>query len=477
MKKLFLLIGIAGLCACTQVPQTIEVSQIEQALSQGQFTQADSLIRYYLAQNPDARNPQFDQAFMLDWMQRVRRDFGLRDSAVTAYLQRYYDSISPAQRQAWEASNALENMMIDGEKCYFNSAPRNLFRIDSFARKHWEAVHGDQPDSLDRFLAHHIPSLLAQSKREGREIFHPVRMEVNYTLSVKPNVVPAGEVLRVWMPFPRTDIPRQTEVRLLSAGQEQYILAPDSYAHKSIYMEQTAVEGQPTVFTYRFAYTARAQWAHFSPESLQPYNTSSALYQEFTAERAPQLVFSERIRELCQSIVGDEKNPYLKVQKIYDYIDRNFPWASAREYSTLFNIPEYVLDNRHGDCGQVSLLFICLARCAGVPAKWQSGWMMHPGNKNLHDWAEVYYEGLGWIPVDMSFGRTESSKDPEAYWYYTKGIDPYRLVVNQDYSQNFFPAKIYPRSETIDFQRGEVEWRGGNLYFGDWQYRMDISYL
>ena len=37
--------------------------------------------------------------------------------------------------------------------------------------------------------------------------------------------------------------------------------------------------------------------------------------------------------------------------------------------------------------------------------------------------------------------------------------------------------KKYPRSETVDFQRGDVEWEGGNLYFPQWSYHMDIDYL
>ena len=40
----------------------------------------------------------------------------------------------------------------------------------------------------------------------------------------------------------------------------------------------------------------------------------------------------------------------------------------------------------------------------------------------------------------------------------------------------FYPAKIYPRSETVDFQRGEVEWRGGNLYFNQWRWGFTIDY-
>mgnify|MGYP000308507213 CR=1 FL=1 len=40
------------------------------------------------------------------------------------------------------------------------------------------------------------------------------------------------------------------------------------------------------------------------------------------------------------------------------------------------------------------------------------------------------------------------------------GIDSWRMIVNSDYSMPLVPEKKYPRSETVDFQRGEVEWEG-----------------
>lgn len=51
------------------------------------------------------------------------------------------------------------------------------------------------------------------------------------------------------------------------------------------------------------------------------------------------------------------------------------------------------------------------------------------------------------------------------------------MIVNSDYGMPLVPEKKYPRSETVDFQRGEVEWEGGNLYFPKWDYHMDIEYL
>jgi len=116
-----------------------------------------------------------------------------------------------------------------------------------------------------------------------------------------------------------------------------------------------------------------------------------------------------------------------------------------------------------------------LCRYNGIPAKWQSGWMLHPVEVNLHDWCEIYVQPFGWVPVDQSFGLINSENEKEKY-FYIGNTDPYHLIINDDYSRPLFPVKIFPRSETVDFQRGEVEWKGGNLYFDQWNYHLDVSY-
>jgi transglutaminase-like putative cysteine protease len=266
-------------------------------------------------------------------------------------------------------------------------------------------------------------------------------------------------------------------VKLLRTSEPEYILSPDGSVHSTLYMEQTAQLNQPALFSEVFEYTSYAEWHPLKPEEILPYDTQSELYKEYTAERETHIRFTPEIRALAARLTEGETNPLLKAQRIFRWVERYFPWASAREYSTIENIPEYVLANRHGDCGQVSLLFITLCRCVGIPAHFQSGFMMHPRAWNLHDWAEVYFEGIGWIPVDQSFGIPSYATNEEEKMYFFGGIDPWRMIVNQDYSGALTPEKQYPRSETVDFQRGEVEWRGGNLYFPRWNYRMEIEYL
>jgi hypothetical protein len=48
-------------------------------------------------------------------------------------------------------------------------------------------------------------------------------------------------------------------------------------------------------------------------------------------------------------------------------------------------------------------------------------------------------------------------------------------IANTDYAQPLYPAKMFFRCEIVDFQRGEVEWRGGNLYFNQWNYGFNVE--
>ncbi len=124
----------------------------------------------------------------------------------------------------------------------------------------------------------------------------------------------------------------------------------------------------------------------------------------------------------------------------------------------------------------LSLLLISALRSEGIPAKWQSGWITRPnGECGMHDWAEVYFEGVGWVPVDMSYGLMNDD-NPSVREFYATGLDQTRLVVNDDIGRDFTPAKTHFRSEPVDFQRGEVEWSGGNLYFPEWSFKMTVEF-
>ena len=386
-----------------------------------------------------------------DLHQRLLTDFCLTEAQVKDYIEKYIPDVTDEQMRRWEASNALECMTLDDEKRYFRNAGPNLFRVDSACYDIKTAKEGTALSGSEQVNKENLPEIIAAVKKDKKAIVAPKRMRVTYTLTVDTNAVPAGKMIRCWL--------------------------PQDCRHSTLYMEKRAVKGEPTVFSETFEYTSCGEWHNLRAEDVQPYDTATTLYKEYTAEREKHIIFSPRLRELAAKLTAGENNPYLKAKRIFRWVNDNFPWASAREYSTIENIPEYVLDNRHGDCGQVSLLFITLCRISGIPAHFQSGFMMHPRAWNLHDWAEVYFEGVGWVPVDQSFGIPAFARNADEGYFFMGGIDSWRMIVNTDYGMPLVPEKKYPRSETVDFQRGEVEWEGGNLYFPQWSYHMDIDYL
>ncbi|NDV84907.1 transglutaminase family protein [Bacteroides sp. 51] len=417
----------------------------------------------------------------VDWeqerMARVKIDFSRTEDEVKTYIQKYIPDVTDEQMRHWEETKALEYMIFDGEKRYFRNAAPNLFRVDSVARTIKIAKDGNPLSGSEKVNQQHLPEVIKAVKSQQVDTVLPTRMKVKYTLTVDANAVPDGEMIRCWLPYPKDNQYRQKDVKFISASEPEYIFSPESYQHSTLYMEKKAVKDQPTIFSEEFEYTSYAEWGRLKPENILPYDTTTDMYKEYTAERESHILFSPRIKALAEQLAGDEPNPLLKAQRYFKWINDNFPWASAREYSTIPNIPEYVLDNHHGDCGQVTLLFITLCRYSGIPAHFQSGFMMHPGAWNLHDWAEIYFEGIGWVPVDQSFGIPVYAQTPEEEMFFLGGIDAWRMIVNNDYSMPLYPEKKYPRSETVDFQRGEVEWREGNLYFNQWNYDMQIVYL
>lgn len=405
---------------------------------------------------------------------RILLDFNVSEQDVDKELKSRIGSYTQADKQRWEDKGWLEYKIIDGKKRYFNRAAENLqLRMEQYNDS---VNHTLSPlSALSLFDLQHTEKVISQTVVPGG-LSIPVNYTITYKITVKPDVVPAGEIIRCWLPYPKENHARQSNVRLLETSQSDYIIAPDSVGQRSIYMEKKANGGQPTEFQIKFSYSASAQYFDLSRVNILPCNKKSSLYKKYTAQQGPHIIFTSQIKTLADKIAGKEKDPVKVVRKLYNWINQNIIWSGALEYSTMENIPQYVLDHRRGDCGMQTLLFMTMARYRGIPVRWESGWMLHPVHVNLHDWSEVYFEGVGWVPIDMSFGL-QRSEDASVRDFYISGLDSYRLIVNDEISTPFVPRKNFERSEPIDFQRGEVEWRGGNLYFDKWDYSMKREIL
>lgn len=472
MNKLIFKLFLIGCMATTTFAQKIP-DEIKKVIDSGEYTRAQKMISEYVETNKLLDNEKEALLFESERLERVKKDFTKNRFQILTELQKILPSFPFDDFEKYEKDKSLEMILIDGEKRYFKNASANLFRINKKLKKQKEEILGPPVDRLGDFKKAIVPKIIEESKAAKKKLVYEENFKITYTLTVKPNAVPTGEIVKCWLPYPKENHPRQQRLKLISTSEEKYIIAPDTVLQRTIYMEKKTEKDSATKFTIEYEITGFAEYNDIFSQGVVP--SEEVTLSEYVKERLPHIVFTDEIKTLSAKIIGEETNPLEKVRKIFTWIHDNIPWASALEYSTIPNISAYCLENLHGDCGIKTLLFMTLCRYNGIPAKWQSGWMLHPVEVNLHDWCEIYVQPFGWVPVDQSFGLINSENEKEKY-FYIGNTDPYHLISNDDYSQPLFPVKIFPRSETVDFQRGEVEWNGGNLYFDQWNYHLDVSY-
>lgn len=476
--SLSLLTIVAGTPASAQPSGSQDILAMIEA---GDFHKADAAIAQKLA-GDTALSPtdRLALAFERDRMYRIRRDFTKTESEVRTFVKKWIPEATDGDFGRWEASGALEMMRIDGEKRYFNSAARNLFRIDTAARAVWRDKHRDAPEepglASEKGLDRHIRDVMSEAAKSKQQFVKPVRLRVAYTLTVDADAVPAGEIIRCWIPFPREIPGRQEGIRMLATEPQHNLIADNErYMQRTVYLEKTAVASQKTVFSVEYEYTSHGVYVPVEASRVRPVSARLDL-EPYLREEPPHIQFTPALRSLSAQIVGNERNPLLVARMLFAWVDSHVPWASAREYSTVRSLSDYAFTNRHGDCGMQTMLFVTLLRMNGIPARWQSGWEFRPPSSSMHDWGMVYFEPYGWLPMDATYGRRESEDEGMKY-FYVNGMDSYRLIFNDAVGTSFYPAKIHPRSETVDSQRGEVEWRGGNLYFDRWDWDMEWKVL
>jgi protein-glutamine gamma-glutamyltransferase len=111
-----------------------------------------------------------------------------------------------------------------------------------------------------------------------------------------------------------------------------------------------------------------------------------------------------KVVALAAQAVGDAKTPKEKVERLVHFVSAYVQdVAVARNVS----VPE-IIATKKGDCSEHALLFVTLARAAGIPAR-QVGGLMYMGDdvKSFggHAWDEVALDGH-WVPVDPSWDET-----------------------------------------------------------------------
>lgn len=397
---------------------------------------------------------------------RIAKDFPYSLDEGLRLMQAVYPSMTADSLRTLIDDRLVETMIIDGQERMYRKSVRNLPLLHVI-RDGSKVCRGGQSSQQRQACADTI--IRATRGETGYGSSHKIRYRMWIDVPYIENL--EGDTLKVWMPIPKNSR-RQQLIDVHSKPTEGVIYGGGEDSHNGIYLEQPVARGNDAHFEIEVEYIAKGMY--FDPDSIlkkiQPYKDDDN-YIKYTRMESPHIV---DMTAMARGIVGAETNPFKQSELIYDYIVSHYPWAGAREYSTIPCIPAYVVDRGYGDCGQVALLYISLMRSLGIPARWESGWILLPGDEGIHDWAEVYFEGIGWVPVDVSFGRYDNASSKKIRNFYSTGIDSYRMAANSGVCGPLGVPKRYIRSETVDQQVGEVECSKGNLFYPLWDYGLDV---
>ena len=473
----------------------LDIAAVRSLLATGKFNEAEAMLRDDTRFDPVADRTLREES--LETIRRIRREYNQSEADLLAAIQKHIGDFTADDLHRLVEAGQVTCRVIDGWVCYYRREPGVMLRFcDEIKHRkaEWDAKHAssesiNKPADEDRANTA-LNNHLAAAEKGDSPIVLPRRFQMRYTLTVKPadeqtdpTFMKPGAKLRVWLPFPQA-YRQQRDVKLVIATingkpYEPYLAPGVANAdgpglitgspQRTAYYETTIEDpSKPVIFEQVFDYTTAGYYPVINEHNTRPLTDDERqAFAHYLAERPPHLVFTDEIVNLTRELIGDETNPYLKAKAIFDWWDANVRWMPEFEYATIPSFTKLCMQRKRGDCGVQAVTLMAMMRSAGIPARWQSGFTTAPGKENLHDWSEIYLPPHGWVVADPSFGYRKSD-DPLVRNFYLGHIDAYRLVINLDYGRDLDPPKPSLRSEPADFQRGEVELDGHNLYFDDW---------
>jgi transglutaminase-like putative cysteine protease len=469
------------LASFTSWSKALPIQQAEGLELRGDFKGAVRVLTEAINSGTPSDSERKELVFELDRLERIRKDYPYTKGELFAALKWSVRGLTREEFERWVAEGRFDSREIDGERRFMGASVSNLYfrhpelegrRIELKVRSEYE-----------RALLNTIREITKASSTEGKPYALPRRFSVIMTVTANSNAAPADEIIRAWLPIP-CDFPFQTDFKLRETSSRVKHLESGASPIRSLLLEQKAQKNEPTVFKIEYYYTMYGVRFAVTPDRVIACDTNDPALRPFLRE-SPHVVFTPELRSLSQQILGSETNDCVKARKLYDWIGTNIKYSYALEYSTIRNLSEYCRSKGYGDCGQEALLFIALCRMNGIPARWQSGWFTFPGGKTIHDWCEIYLAPYGWLPVDPYMGIwatryarlfTESERS-EVRDFYFGGLDQWRMIANSDHCQILTPPKRSMRSDTVDFQRGELEWGDQNIYFDQYSYELEVKEL
>jgi transglutaminase-like putative cysteine protease len=260
------------------------------------------------------------------------------------------------------------------------------------------------------------------------------------------------------------------ETLLQDVKQVQATPAPEDYDTKYgdyqwMLWNDSSVMSTRT-FRIKYAiYTESAIWSMDSSDSgtLENYYPEwSGLVDKYGNKSRDEwkiLPSDPHITVLSDQLTQGKVTVYDKLKAIFDYMNEKFEYETARQGEPKWCTE--TLEDQYGDCDDQSVLFISLARAAGLPCKLEFGALYNQQQDEWggHAWIKVYiplYTGdLYWYNIDIvndhflfrdAFRFSEWESDGNGThledYYYSMGV-------NFKYEEMYYNLKMDKSSKTI----------------------------
>ncbi|MCK5862477.1 MAG: transglutaminase domain-containing protein [Candidatus Hydrogenedentes bacterium] len=211
-------------------------------------------------------------------------------------------------------------------------------------------------------------------------------------------------VTKVWMPVP-VDSVTQQGVKLLEVSPVPKDIYYEPKGNQIIYWQEN-IQNDGFKFSEQFEiYILQKTWT-IKPEDVGTYDPDDPALFYLRPSNMMQSDNPE-ILAAAQEIVGEETNPYQKIQLIVSYLKKNMVSGGEKEDAV-----SVIRTKQVPACGAAAHIFVALSRAAGIPARIVSGvHSLRPGTYNWHEnnfgthlWTEFYLPNYGWIPADVLWG-------------------------------------------------------------------------
>ncbi len=256
----------------------------------GQFRAAEARIDAELQEPGLAPDTRQGLEFQRTRMRRMRYDFSLNADQVKGQVRSEIPDLTDAEFARWDAHGLFEHMEIDGERMYFRRSPSNLLRLSAAARARRKVQAPFPASDLEQASDYHR-EVIRQAKLTSHTSVLPQRVKVTQTLTVNADAVPAGKTIRAWIPYPLAIPDQQEDIRFVSSQPAAHAIAPNSALQRTVYLEQPAQAGKPTLFSVTYRGDRFFAVPRDGPcEGGMPAKITRQL-APYVAERQPHIVF------------------------------------------------------------------------------------------------------------------------------------------------------------------------------------------